>query len=511
MSKHTKFLLVATTALTLLACQPETKTARAVTIELPTELSENYKTAFSRNPERTAKSFLSAFDRMAENGPVTEERITHYMRIRDAKIRATFISELLSLDLNGDGEVTDEEIDITEAITRRAYSRSRLSRHATILELDINGNGRVSLKEMISYFDENSEQYNIYRESSPESHFHLFDLDEDGITTRAEILESFEAFYTEESANLPQTKNMPKLRPSQNITPRKKTERSVAIEKPELTHNCTLPPVEKSAEIISVSGYEADLFSDVAVGGYNTATYTAHLTIEEGKKPIYIIATTYQPMLWVVDGATERVKSFVAQPARSKDSAGVAVAGLPEKHISFIHASCFPRSYKPTSKEAVLFKGKVNAQLGQEPTHIIGQYKFQHHAIPSGTLLTPSKPISRNSNTEDLWSHKKYSINNNVVSVPIKDIVAPRPVEKYKVLPGHAGLQQLVASGHLKKLEGRSYHIVKPIAHFPARLTGAHSVDFILGKGLDIPDGSPGHSKVYSEDTGEIIKGPFKR
>ncbi len=52
--------------------------------------------------------------------------------------------------------------------------------------------------------------------------------------------------------------------------------------------------------------------------------------------------------------------------------------------------------------------------------------------------------------------------------------------------------------------------IVKKL-RFPAGLSGGHSVAFILGKGVPMPEGSPGHSRVVSEETGQIIAGPGLR
>lgn len=41
---------------------------------------------------------------------------------------------------------------------------------------------------------------------------------------------------------------------------------------------------------------------------------------------------------------------------------------------------------------------------------------------------------------------------------------------------------------------------------FPAGLAGAHSVKFLLLRGVPKPDGNPGHSTVISEETGEALR-----
>jgi hypothetical protein len=49
------------------------------------------------------------------------------------------------------------------------------------------------------------------------------------------------------------------------------------------------------------------------------------------------------------------------------------------------------------------------------------------------------------------------------------------------------------------------FRIVRKM-RFPAGLSGAHSVRFILARGVPMPDGSPGHSTVISEETGQPVR-----
>ena len=94
-----------------------------------------------------------------------------------------------------------------------------------------------------------------------------------------------------------------------------------------------------------------------------------------------------------------------------------------------------------------------------------------------------------------------------IVDIAPQDVVAPGKVERYEVLPQEAGLLQLMRTGALKRTKDGYFLIRKPIPRFPASLAGAHGVKFILGKGLAMPAGNAGHSPVYSEATGECLKG----
>jgi hypothetical protein len=86
-------------------------------------------------------------------------------------------------------------------------------------------------------------------------------------------------------------------------------------------------------------------------------------------------------------------------------------------------------------------------------------------------------------------------------------VVALAPAESYEVLPQGFGLAQLVATGALEHFGSdfffdSYFYIARAIPRFPAGLNGAHAVVFVLGTGVPLPAGSPGHSCVLSEETG---------
>jgi hypothetical protein len=94
-----------------------------------------------------------------------------------------------------------------------------------------------------------------------------------------------------------------------------------------------------------------------------------------------------------------------------------------------------------------------------------------------------------------------------IVEIDPAGVVSSMPAEPYEVLPHGFGLAQLVATGALEPRGGQFFfdgyfYIASAIPRFPAGLYGAHSVTFVLGSGVPLPAGSPGHSCVISEETG---------
>jgi hypothetical protein len=68
------------------------------------------------------------------------------------------------------------------------------------------------------------------------------------------------------------------------------------------------------------------------------------------------------------------------------------------------------------------------------------------------------------------------------------------------VLPQEAGLIQLEQSGVLSQNQSGEFLIHRQI-RFPAELSGAHGVKFLLLRGVPKPEGDPGHSCVIDEAT----------
>lgn len=90
-----------------------------------------------------------------------------------------------------------------------------------------------------------------------------------------------------------------------------------------------------------------------------------------------------------------------------------------------------------------------------------------------------------------------------------RQVVADTRVDPYKVLPCQMGLSQLIGAGAIELTASRAFHIVKPIAHMPPSMGGAHSVKLIVAKGVPVPPGSPVHScVVLEEESAATSSGP---
>jgi hypothetical protein len=286
-----------------------------------------------------------------------------------------------------------------------------------------------------------------------------------------------------------------------------------------------------SNEIVLLSGYEGTAVSSVAVSDLDRETEVTRVRIESGETPLYIIASTYTDMVWSIEGRTDRVAGFIAVKSRNPGTAGAGVVGLPMEKVDFIDHGCMEYFTSPTALTAMRAQTKYERIFDREINHTLSDYTLSSIAIPSGDMIdrdtraeierqaiaagqsdiTADNGIKFSIESQTPFADQTYLFRfteEGLATVPAINVVSPGTVQTYDVFPHHAGLVQLLSSGHIEyRRADNTYFILKTFPRFPAGLTGAQSVKFILGTGVALPGGDPGHSSVLSEETGECLKG----
>lgn len=287
-------------------------------------------------------------------------------------------------------------------------------------------------------------------------------------------------------------------------------------------------PVSKKTDILLLSGYEGTAISTVTVTDHTRDTEVTRVIIENGKKPLFIIAATYEDMIWSIEGHTERVSGFVARKSRKSMGPGAGVIGLAASKVDFMPYDCMKYFHKKRDPKARAAKARLKLAYGQSIDQVVTDYTLDSIGLPSGTMSGEERREARRTKEKKSKAKRtkitkglsfsaleKYKpahqtelyryYDDGIAYIDTKHVVSPGPLSDYDVYPDHAGLAQLIETGHIKKTDKRTYYIRKTFPHFPAGLGGAHSVKFILGKGVKRPDGKPGHSSLVDEATGNCI------
>ena len=493
------------------ACIAWTQTVDAQPADV--QLSPQVMTQLLNNPDRFVEYTIQQLFNLAPNGKLTREAVATRDEMETAQQRANRLGVFFGFDLDGDLEISAAEID-----RQMPYLNSNQSAkfQFMIATVDLDRDGSLSLKEMWrqAATSSGSKRFNVQQGEE----LMKFDANRDGIVTPEEI-----AAVVKQIAPVRQANEASAAAASIPDGPVRFTE-------------CEFPKPSDDAEIVLIGGYQGYAVSTVALAGQDHETSAAVINIEAGKTPLYILATAFDPIVWKVTGAIDRVERFVV-PGYSR---GVGVVGLSKDVAHFeLVRGCLPKYFKSNdSGEAVTAKGLIASKLERNVDHVVGSYKLGEIGLPSGNISGVMRGSQSASGLTIIKGNRQFIVTEDgvtelaepagsptkalekklerlllrhyrggILEVAPEDVVTNRDVERYDVLPQQAGLLQLARKGAITQTPDGYFKIVKPIIRFPAGLNGGHRVRFILGVGVPMPGGSPGHSLVISEETGTCVTG----
>jgi Ca2+-binding EF-hand superfamily protein len=478
-----------------------------------------------------AMQFLR-FD-LDHDGIVTADEVRRAMRYEQrAQTRTNAeqmieaeVKRIMAADKNGDGKVTLEEaMDAAEAQMGRGYNMmyGLSTRVRQLIALSPGHDNRLALADF---------------EALGAARFHAVDTDNNGTISQDE----FNA-YRRREADEARRKAEEARRQAQAV----RDEKAQA--------ECLIPKASDTARIAVLSAHRAEALSRVALGSQDVVTRTGEIMIEEGSEPLYIVVISQEPTIWRVTGAVERVERLVAASLTTADAnmrLGVAgnvirlgdgqtppnmaettpligITGLPADRVTFVRrATCFKAFTETQSIDAAYSIGLVRRHAGKNPAMITGRYDVGAFLLPSdavrsayddrtqprviivkqyGTLnlAGDASGVVIRTGPVDLDKELAETAPGGVIDIDEKSVVASAAVVRYDLLPGLAGLMQLMNSGTLTRNHEGEFIIHRQI-RFPAGLD-EHHVTFLLLHGVPLPQGDSGGAMVIAEDTGQQIK-----
>jgi hypothetical protein len=296
--------------------------------------------------------------------------------------------------------------------------------------------------------------------------------------------------------------------------------------------DCKLLRPSAEAEIIFMGAFQGGALSTVTVAGFDSTTSIVSIEVEDGNAPFYVFVVARSPVIWKLSGAVDRIESFPVEVAGTD----AGVIGLPKDKITFARANDCGVTYALPSQPALtpdavarlelILDRKVSVHLGVDrrrpfkiPTGKINrEYQYQSHAFEiirrfaskdADFEVRPLTELDLSEPGEEIIYDPRDMLERffpmELMDIKPAEVVASGKVERYDLLPSTAGLLQLLAAGVLKERMPRQYLIQKPMKRFPVDLLGSAAVTFILPGDLEMPGGDPGHSSVYSAETGACL------
>jgi hypothetical protein len=426
-----------------------------------------------------------------------------------ARARASAISQILGYDLDGDLTVTRSEL--AGGVSGEPVVRDRQVTNL-LAQYDGNADGTITVAEAAASARKNDRD-------ALRGTLLALDPDRDGRLTVVELRGLADQAFRQVDGD-----GDSKISAEEHkaIAPR-----LARIRLRRSAPQCELPALPAGAKLVVYGAYSSHALSSVAIGGQAQQTNFLDVKIEPGADPLYLVLTSYESMLWRLTGATERLAQVVvssSQADRSDAGSGPAawprrdpsapkpvsasgVIGVARDKVAFAHIDCPPFFSDPTGNATDRALASIERSLGRAPDTAVGAYAVRHVSLPSGQTVradAAATPLPEGFDAQ-VWQEATRFWPGGLVSVDARDVVAPLKVEPYAVLPSQMGLAQLVGTGALERESDEVFRVVRPIAHLPARMTGAHGTHLVLAKGVPLPPGDPGHSCITREDTAAPI------
>lgn len=429
---------------------------------------------------------------------LTREEVETRIRRSEAQRRSRFMSMYFAADLDGDLKVTRREWELASQIGDNVGGKS-------FERWDADHDGEVSLNEVNRFAASQAAAASLL--TSPRL-AKLMDLAaaQDGQLTAQELEAAarviFRKYDTNNNGELEPVETEVLLDAQRKSAASRMQDRAIAA--------CGVPKAGPKDQVLVVSAYEGASLSTVTVAGQDEVTQTVELNIEDGEEPLFIAASSYTPMIWRLTGATERVSKFIA--AAKTDG----VVGLVKDRVTFVDGrNCLGGWIDPEKKT----KDKIDfvmRMVGSSRLSLAAAHTISAVRLPSDAAVEPKLKRLPPSTVTFSWGPLRPADNvairlfkrfhpGGIVSIDPERVVSSSPAQPYEVLPQEAGLVQLLESGELEQRPKLGYVIQRPMKRFPAGLHGAHGVRFVLGQGVSMPNGSPGHSRVLTMEQAQSI------
>lgn len=427
------------------------------------------------------------------------------------------VSKLMAADTDRDGRITYAEV-LNFAKTRPEMNRGMNGVSGNVqqlLKLAPEGKSSVTLADI---------------EPLAEALFRLVDTDGDGKIS----IDELKAYRARPDQPEEQQRRAAQARMQEREQKKREAEDARVKQEAEARTACAMPKASDAAKVVLMGAYQVEAISSATIGSQDVAVGVGNVTIEPGNDPLYLVLVTFRPTIWRFYGAVERIERLVLTGTMTGSGRGtpnekplVGATGVAAEKITFLGQSkCINYFTETPSSQGAIAAAAVKSEAGKDVAVIVARYALADVSFPSGQIQTtrdsnqgkliimkPSGSLKIEGDTRNvivqtgpsnLASELKRFSPGGLVEIDPRRVVASLPVERYEVLPQQAGLLQLVQAGKLEEKSGE--FLIKQKIRFPAELTGAHSVKFLLLRGVPTPDGDPGHSEVVSEETGEKLK-----
>ena len=461
---------------------------------LPETYLHNTLLNIERSPERTVRGLQNHFNRLVVDEKVPVKKLQSIANLKMSDTRSKILADFMKLDEDGSGHLSmNETLSLSRKQQYNWYNPN--SDFISTKGIDKNEDGQLSFYEIYDFARKTALIPNRLTRAA-ETELNVFNSDGDEFITRSEFEEGLEQLLNKDFRKT--------VIKSSTIG-----EKQASKQPPK---ECVVELPSKSARVIFLSGMYGAAVPNISLTGQGIETQAVKITIEEGVEPLYIVATAYRPIIWSISGATERVERFVASPSAQKNTEVVGVAGLKKSQVNLTGKGCLPHFSRPTDASGFVAKAKWAQLIKRQPDIMFGGETLRAVSLPEEGIaedaLKDWQPNDPKLTHEERLRYvfKKTRID-GILKLRKEDVISADPIEIYGVLPGDAGLIQLIDKGVLDMVDHKTFRITKPLKRLPAPVSRPSTNAFILGKGLPMPEELTGNIRIFAEESGDCLYG----
>ena len=465
--------------------------------------------------------------------------------IRRARQRANAIRDVLTADINGDLKVTREEARMM--LRHRFAKRSMQHRPARmqrdfdrIFVNDRNRDGAITVDEIIASHEVRSvvRGSSVYRYGAKGLAPMTLDRNGDSVVTRGEFLAAVRVVFAEVDRDgdtlLSDSEMQQFMATIRDVRRRQSRERRRLFSARRIARRimrCSFPALPDSSRLVFAAAYRGQALANVSIKGKQHLMTLIQVDIEPGPDPLTLVLSAPANVIWQITGAKQRVaKALIGSRFRIGGKSTVAVAGIAASKAHFIGTSnCLPTHFRSGAEREQIARA-LKAAMRIRPEAVValnigGKVSFPSGKAgdaggnPQGVALPKDSPGSV------LWKAVARSFPAGIVRLDAGSVVSQSPVAVAPVLPGRAGLAQLIDQGALELSPGAAgrpsrtivlpideLRIVAPI-HMPTGLSQAIVRKFVLASGTKMPQGLQSQVCVVNEADGKPVagSGPCRR
>lgn len=215
---------------------------------------------------------------------------------------------------------------------------------------------------------------------------------------------------------------------------------------------CNAVAALPAEQVAMVGLMQGEGVSTVGIGGDGTTTTVAHLTVEPGSQPLYLVLSSHRPVLWMLQGAVQRVQHVAAFSTMGttdgKSAAGVTGVAKDKVTLS-APGTCFD-GYLAKAPAALPPEHRLVKALGRAPNTSAAFPTADTVAVPSGTAAHARAPATRRDSDATLpagyngerWLAALRRFPAGLVAVDPAQVASAAPAAAYRILPEEFGAAQ---------------------------------------------------------------------